>query len=637
MVRDLGFDYCKYSSAPYSCDQLVHKLFEEQVARHPGETAVIFGDRYLTYDQLNIKANQVAHALLQYGVQPGDKIGLSTDRGMESVIGMLATLKAGAAYVPLDPAYPAQRLALMSHDAVPAAVLATSTLIDRLPAFECPVVLIDSELSSASENPDVAGLTSRSIAYIIYTSGSTGRPKGVMVEHRNVLALVVNNHFAPIGWDDCVAHCASPSFDATTWEVWAALLNGARLLIAPQATVLDPLALNRLLVQHSVTAMWLTVGLFNQYIDALEEAFSGLKHLLIGGDALVPSFVAQALGKHVPPKRIVNGYGPTETTTFAATFEIKEVAEGTSSIPIGKPIANSCIYILDEERKTVPSGATGEICIGGEGVSRGYLNHPALTAVRFIADPFSSLPGARLYMSGDLGRWTTDGNIEYLGREDLQVKIRGFRIELGEIEAVMRTFPVVKQAVAVARDEGQGVKRLVSYVVLDPSGMAGLPCADSSDPHNAAISRLRDYLTYKLPPHMVPAVIVPIHEVPLTPNGKVDRRALPAPEGRQYLPPQYVAAASSTEATLSGIWKQALKVEHVGVEENFFMLGGDSLMGIEMIGQISESLNIELPFMALFQYPTIRQLGHFVDELMRPMKSMSVTPSEAGSATRGPI
>jgi acyl-CoA synthetase (AMP-forming)/AMP-acid ligase II/acyl carrier protein len=325
------------------------------------------------------------------------------------------------------------------------------------------------------------------------------------------------------------------------------------------------------------------------------------------------------LGKQKPPQRIVNGYGPTETTTFATTFEIKSVPQNSVSIPIGTPIANSRIYILSEERKPVPIGATGEIYIGGAGVSRGYLNREALTEERFVTDPFSSAPGARLYRSGDLGRWRPDGTIEYLGRNDLQVKIRGFRIELGEVESVLQGFPGVRQAVAVAREEDRGVKRLIGYIVPELKSSERLEGENGSAEYEekvcSLIEELREYLKSKLPPYMVPAVLVSLEEIPLTVNGKVDRGALPAPEVLQHLSRGYIAPAGPIEEALSELWKRALRVERVGVEDNFFELGGDSLLGIEVIGQVADTFSVQLSSMAIFQYPTIRELARFVDGL----------------------
>jgi amino acid adenylation domain-containing protein len=453
----------------YPSDRLIHELFEDQVEQASALVAVVCGDRQLTYSQLNRKANQLARALLASGLQPDQRVGLFVDRSIESVLGMLAVLKAGGAYVPLDPGYPPERLAYMFGNSSLAVLLTNTDLAPRACTFGLPVVLLDEEAHQPDGNLAIESSTSRNLAYVMYTSGSTGSPKGVMIEHRGVLRLVVNTSFARVGSRDCVAHCASPSFDAATWEIWAALLNGSRLLIVPHHVVLDSRALNETLVRNAVTAMWLTVGLFNEYVDALEEAFSGLEYLLVGGDTLDPSIIARALQKPSPPKHIVNGYGPTETTTFASTFPISAANGIAGTLPIGRPIANTCIYILDGNREPAQIGETGEIHIAGDGIARGYIGQPEATAERFGPDPFSDFPGSRMYATGDLGRWHADGNIEHLGRNDSQVKIRGFRVELGEIEAALRGYPGVKQSVVVACEDEHQQKRLIGYVIANHS------------------------------------------------------------------------------------------------------------------------------------------------------------------------
>ena len=455
------------SAVSYPQSEMIHQVFEAQAERAPDAIAVLWGEHQMTYAQLNRKANQLAHALLACGLRPDERVGIYAERSPEAVVGLLGILKAGGAYVPLDPSYPPERLAFMLKDSSPVAMLAQADLRDSVSTLGRPVIVLDEDLPQPADNPVVSGRTSRNLAYLIYTSGSTGQSKAVMIEHRSVLRLVINSNYAQIGPKDCVAHCSSPSFDATTWEVWAALLNGARLLVVPQCVVLDPLALNQMLVRHGVTSLWLTVGLFNQYVDALEQAFSGLEYLLIGGDALDPSAVTRARAKPAPPRHLINGYGPTETTTFASTFLITAIAQNAASIPIGKPIANTCIYILDSKMEPVPIGMAGEIYIGGPGVARGYLDQPELTAQRFVSDPFSDVSDARLFRSGDLGRWRADGNIEFVGRNDFQVKIRGFRVEPGEVETALRSYQGVRHAAVIAREDESGDKRLIAYVVAD--------------------------------------------------------------------------------------------------------------------------------------------------------------------------
>ncbi|MBD2798125.1 amino acid adenylation domain-containing protein, partial [Xenorhabdus sp. 18] len=424
-------------------EALIHTLFEAQAAQRPDATALVFEDQRISYGELNRRANQLAHYLLALGVQPDDRVAICAGRSLELITGLLAILKAGGAYVPLDPAYPTERLLYMLEDAAPVALLTQAAQVNRL-THSLPTVLLDTPepllAAQPTDNPpaQTLGLTSRHLAYVIYTSGSTGQPKGVMVEHRNVLRLIINSGFADISPNDCVAHCANMAFDASTWEIWSALLNGGRLHIVSQSVLLDPARFCASLIRGNVTALWLTAGLFNQYLDALKPLFGQLRYLLIGGDVLDPRKIQQVQQADSPPIHLINGYGPTETTTFAATYAIASPVNVAHSIPIGRPIASTQIYILDRQGQPVPLGVAGGIHIGGTGVARGYLNRPELTKARFLRDPFSPEPDARMYKTGDLGRWLPDGNIDYLGRNDFQVKLRGFRIEPGEIEAQLR-------------------------------------------------------------------------------------------------------------------------------------------------------------------------------------------------------
>ncbi|MYM84903.1 amino acid adenylation domain-containing protein [Duganella sp. FT50W] len=450
----------------YPSQRLIHQLFEEQAARQPDAVALVAGDVVLSYGELNARANQVAHRLLALGVQADARVAICAERSVEMVVGLLGILKAGGAYVPLDPAYPAERLAYMLEDSAPVALLQHGW---QAPAgLAMPVLALgDAAIWSGfgEDNPVLPGQSAAQLAYVIYTSGSTGQPKGVMVEHRNVLRLVINNPYVEIATDDRVVHCANPSFDAATWEIWASLLNGARLLIIDQPTLLDVAAFEKVLEQQGANVLHLTVGLFNQYVDALAKVFPRLKYLMFGGDQSDIRNVARVLHNSAPQK-LVHCYGPTETTTFASTYLVEQVQKGASQLPIGRPIGNTQVYILDRHLQPVPIGVVGEMYIGGAGVARGYLNRAELTAERFIADPFGAA-GGRLYRTGDLGRWLPDGVIEYLGRNDFQVKIRGFRVELGEIEARLAACDGVREAVVIAREDEPGDKRLVAYLLTD--------------------------------------------------------------------------------------------------------------------------------------------------------------------------
>ncbi|KYP82313.1 hypothetical protein WB66_23990 [bacteria symbiont BFo1 of Frankliniella occidentalis] len=429
---------------------------------------------------------------------------------------------------------------------------------------------------------------------MIYTSGSTGQPKGVMVEHINVNHLALNNGIADIGPDDCIAHCANIAFDASTWEVWSALLNGARLHVVSTSTLLNPPLLCETLIEANVTAMWLTVGLFNKYINDLTPVFGKLRYLLIGGDVLDPQKIAELQQATQQPQRVINGYGPTETTTFATSFAIVSPVDPSRAIPIGKPISNTQVYILDEHGQPAPLGVSGEIYISGEGVARGYLNQPVLTAERFLPNPF--IAGQRMYKSGDLGRWLPDGNIDYLGRNDFQVKIRGFRIELGEIETALTACEGVRQAAVIVREDSAGDKRLVAYL-LPENGCQPLP------------AELRRQLSLSLADYMLPSAYVVMESFPLTANGKLDRRALPEPDQRAMMTQDYVAPIGEIENGLALIWEELLSVTQIGRHDNFFELGGHSLMAVQLINRIQSVFLVDISISSLFISPTLLELA----------------------------
>ena len=612
----------------YPRDRCVHHVFESQVARAPDAIALVDDRGILTYGELNARANRVAHRLIAKGVQPDDRVAICMERSVGMTVGMLGILKAGAGYVPIDHRYPLDRIAYLLDDSAPAAILTTSALQSAtwLTAIGAPILDIDAASSDGEDaNPDLDSVSPRNLAYVIYTSGSTGEPKGVQVEHRNILRLTVNNHYAPIGADDCVAHCSNPAFDASTWELWAPLLNGARVRVIAQDTVLDPVALNRALIDGGVTALWLTVGLFNEYLDTLAPAFAGLEHLLIGGDALDPRKVAQALGNPSRPKRLVNGYGPTETTTFAITHDIVSVAADLRSIPLGAPIANTRIYLLDAQGRPVPAGVTGEIHIGGDGVARGYQNRSELTAERFLQDPFCGADDARMYRTGDLGRWLPDGTVEFLGRNDFQVKIRGFRIELGEIEARLNACDGVRDAVVLARGEVSGEKRLVAYWI------SGDRVQDEAPDEALDSAALRQQLQQHLPDYMVPSAFVRVEAWPLTANGKLDRSALPDPDGDAYASRAYLAPEGPVEDTVALIWLELLPVERVGRHDNFFELGGHSLLAVQMASRVRRMLGVELPLRAMFEAPTLAQLAARVSTAER--SRLTAIPAAQRSAS----
>jgi amino acid adenylation domain len=571
----------------------VHGLFEEQAARTPDAEAVCFRGESISYGELAARADRLARRLRRLGVGPESRVGVLMNRSINLVAALLGVLKAGGAYVPLDPAYPAERLRYMLEDAGASVLLTEGSLADVM--GESPVHVVDlglhhEEFDDVVTQPHV---TSDNLAYVIYTSGSTGRPKGVAVTHRNVVRLVKGNTFADLNENEVLLQFAPVAFDASTFEIWGALLNGARLAVMPPG-VASVEELGVALRRYGVTTLWLTSGLFHLMVDERLEDLKSVRQLLAGGDVLSAAHVRKYLSEAAPDHTLTNGYGPTENTTFTCCHRMRTGDHVANSVPLGRPIANTQVYILDDRMQLVPVGTSGELYAGGDGLARGYLDQPALTAEQFVPHPFSEEPGARLYRTGDLARYLADGQLEFLGRMDQQVKIRGFRIETGEIESVLLRHPQVRECVVVARDDAPGEIRLVAYVVA--SGDA--PTAGA----------LREHLKTKLPDYMVPSAFVSLESLPLTPNGKVDRKALPAP-GAPEPAGSYVAPRDALEVMLCRIWEDALGVKSVGVKDNFFDLGGNSLLAVRLVAQIRKQFNGEVPINALFQKATVEQLA----------------------------
>ncbi len=591
------------TATPYPNDWVVHKLFEAQVARTPHAIAVTCGTRQRTYEEVNELANQLAHHLRAAGAQPGRYIPIILRRSLELVTAQLAALKAGCAYVPIDPELPAIRQRFMIEDCGARIAIALSQReLTVLPPDVKGVDLQNSDDAIArhsTHNPP-SQCDATAPAYVMYTSGSTGTPKGVIVPHRAINRLVINSRYADMSPQDVIAHCSNPAFDAATFEIWGGLLNGARVVVVPQEIVVDSRGLAHMLAEQGATIIFLTVGLFNQCADVLADAFARLRYLLVGGDVLDPRVINRVL-ENSPPQQLLNAYGPTESTTFATTYRIERVSETARSIPIGRPIANTQVYVLDEHREPVPIGVAGEIYIGGDGVAQGYLNRPELTAERFLDDPFASNRHARLYRTGDLGRWRADGVVEFLGRNDGQVKVRGFRIELGEIESQLSRHPDVNEAAVVTRADRSGGKLLVAYI----------SCAGSRPSPEA----LRAHVRSALPEYMVPGAFVVLPCLPLTPNGKLDRRALPEPEADAYASREYQAPRDEIEESLATIWRELLRTGPVGRHDNFFELGGHSLLAMQVAARIRSALSIEIQMRALFQFPALAELAAHVREL----------------------
>jgi amino acid adenylation domain-containing protein len=583
----------------YPRNLCVHQVFEEEARLRPQAVALRFRDRQMTYEQLNRKANQVAHCLQRRGVGSEVMVATLLERSLEMVIGLLGILKAGGAYVPLDANYPAERLAFMASDTNSPVMLVQNSVIQRmteqnwLPARAISMDAGDSEIDLESEENLPNHNTSENLAYVMYTSGSTGRPKGVMVSHRAVVRLVKNTNYVDLSEKEVFLQFSPISFDASTLEIWAPLLNGGCLAIAPPETQsLDDLG--AAIRAHEVTSMWLTAGLFNVMVEQRLEDLRPLRQLLVGGDTLSPTHIRKAI-EALPGCRLINGYGPTEGTTFTCCHTItREDAKG-SSIPIGKPISNTQAYLLDSHLQPVPLGEAGELYIGGDGVARGYLNAPDLTVEKFLPNPFGEYPGECIYKTGDLARYRVDGTIEFLGRSDHQVKVSGFRIELGEIETVLMEHPMVRSAVVEARPEPGGEKKLTAYLVLHTQ--------------DGDTSGIRHLVQGRLPSYMWPSTFVVMNSLPLSPNGKVDRAALPAPEAPQTSPTGGNVPDTDLEAKIASIWQRVLRQKQIGVNENFFDLGGDSLELLAAHAELQKSISPDLPITAMFQYTTVRALA----------------------------
>lgn len=597
----------------YPADRCVHQLFEEHAERAPGSVALILGQQEMTYRELNIRSNQLAHRLKGLGVQPGTLVGLCMDRSLEMVVGLLGILKAGGAYVPLDPSYPRERLAFMLHDTQAPVLVTQEQLIDLLPVQDLQVVSLDptwASIARESEENLTSEVDAECLAYVMYTSGSTGMPKGVEICHRSINRLVFGVDYARLDATRTILHMSAISFDASTFEVWGALLHQARCVLYPER-VPTPKHIGELIRKHRITTAWFTASLFNAVIDESPQELTGLEQLLTGGEALSTTHIRRALEK-LPGVQLINGYGPHESTTFACCYPIpRQLKEDIRSIPIGRPIGNTQVYILDRYLNPVPLGMAGELYIGGAGLARGYHNRPELTQEKFIANPFSDEAGARLYKTGDLARYLPDGSIEFIGRADHQVKIRGFRIEPGEIEVILGQHPSVGQALVLALENERAEKRLVAYVV-------------PRQQQRISVNELARYLQERLPIYMVPSSFVLLDALPLTPNGKLDQRALPAPT----IPANTVDESSETRLLtvhyqLKQMWEDILNVRPIGIQDNFFDLGGHSLVAARLVDRIEQVFGKKLPLATFFGAATIERLA---EVLMGEENTRSRTP-----------
>ncbi|MHC5733251.1 amino acid adenylation domain-containing protein [Nostoc sp.] len=572
---------------PYPQSKCVHELFEEQVEKTPNAIAVVYENESLTYQQLSDRANQLAHYLRTLGVKPEVLVGICVERSPLMVVGLLGILKAGGAYVPLDPAYPQERLAFMLEDAQVSVLLTQESLVATLPPHKARVVCLDTDISSTRTENLLHTVTTDNLAYVIYTSGSTGRPKGVQIEHRGLLNLVFWHQQAfAVSFLDRVTQVAGVAFDACGWEIWPYLTVGASIHFPDDETRLYPEQLRDWLLSKAITISFLPTPMAEKILSLNWPANAALRTLLTGGDQLhqYPST------SH--PFQVVNNYGPTENTVVATSGTVPKRQQTYLQPTIGRAIANTQVYVLDSLLQPVPIGVTGELYIGGESLARGYLHRPDLTTERFIRNPFAS--EGRLYRTGDLVRYQADGNIEFLGRIDRQVKIRGFRIELSEIEATLTQHPQVRDAVVIAREDIPGVKNLAAYIIPELT--------------QPTSNELRLFLKSKLPSYMVPASFTFLEVLPITPNGKVDRQALPVPEFESDESTGFVSPHTHTEEILAKIWRDVLVLKQVGIHDNFFELGGDSIISMQIIAKGNQA-GLKLTPKQLFQHQTIAELA----------------------------
>ncbi len=607
-----------HTAAPYPADKTIPQLFAEQVHRTPDHIALISQtssphlspsrtQNQITYAQLNNKAIQLATYLQTHGVSPESIVAIKIHRSIEMIIGILAILQAGAAYLPIAPDYPEDRIQFMLSDST-ATILLTHQFIQVATSDSpiTPILPIIPIIPIIPITPSIP-ITPITPAYIIYTSGSTGTPKGVVVTHQNIVRLVKNTNYVALIPGDSILQTGALEFDASTFEIWGVLLNGLKLVLVNKEMILSPQELKSSIRTYHISTMWLTSPLFNQILQQDSSVFAGLKNLLVGGDVLSPDFINRVRQKY-PRLNVINGYGPTENTTFSTTFLIQR--EYSQSIPIGKPIANSTAYILDKNNHLLPIGIPGELIVGGDGVALGYLNNPELTQHKFFAPVTLPTSSATYYRTGDLARWLPDGTIEFLGRIDTQVKIRGFRIELGEIENLLNSHPLIKETVVLERKKEQRQYLCLYYTIADVA------------PH---IAQLKEFIAAKLPSYMVPSCFVKLDRIPLNANGKVDRAKLPHPQDADFIANEtYQPPVTAMQFTIVNIWQEVLGLQRIGIQDNFFDLGGNSLDLVRVANKMREKLAKDIPLTSLFTYPTIGSVEHYLTHVELPDVALAI-------------
>nr|MDJ0510840.1 amino acid adenylation domain-containing protein [Crocosphaera sp.] len=601
-----------HTESNYPQTKSIHRLFEEQVNNNPNAIALVFEEQKITYQELNNKANQLAHYLRKLGVKIEQYIGLYLPPSLIRIVTLLAILKAGAVYVPLDPAYPQERVKFMIEDSGISILLSEQSLSSNLSLESLKIINLDTtweDIERESMNNLENNITGKNLAYLIYTSGSTGQPKGVSILHQGVVRLVKNTNYITINSQDIFLQLASLSFDAATFEIWGCLLNGAKLIIFPLLLpTLDKI--EKMIKENNISVLWLTSGLFNLIVDEKLEALQAVRYLLTGGDTLSVYHVKKFIESNVNCQ-LINGYGPTENTTFTCCHTIQEVTKSTKSIPIGRPIANTKVYILDTYLNPVPIGVRGELYIGGDGLAREYLNRPELTAKRFIASPFDSQE--RLYKTGDYARYLPDKNIEFLGRIDKQVKIRGFRVELGEIETALREYSDIRDAVVMTHRLSDQDKLLTAYIITENRELNKI--------------KIQEYLKRKLPIYMIPSAFIFLDNFPLTRNKKIDYQSLPLPNFKASPNTKlHQKPEGQIESRLITIWKQTLRISFVNLEDNFFDIGGSSLVAMRLLSKIQQEFKININLSTFLQNPTIQYMTVLIREGKNITSESSLVP-----------
>ncbi len=599
-------------TSAYRQPECLHELFAMQATRTPDAIAVSCEDETLSYGELDRRSNQLAHHLRGLGVGPDVVVGLCVERSLDMVVGVLGILKAGGAYLPLDPNYPVDRIAYMLSDAKAAVLLVQQTLAERLPTGDAQVVRLDADWPEIARQPETAPAQTcapQNLAYVIYTSGSTGRPKGTLMTHDCVTRLFAATEvWFGFGPQDVWTLFHSLAFDFSVWELWGALLKGGRLVVVPYWVSRSPELFHELLAREGVTVLNQTPSAFAGLIraDGATPRELALRFVIFGGEALNFAELEPWFERHGDGRpQLINMYGITETTVHVTFRRVGQADIGVPASAIGRTIPDLAAYVLDEDLSPMPIGAAGELYIGGAGLARGYLGRPDLTAQRFVPNPF--IAGERLYRTGDLARWSTNGELDYLGRIDHQVKIRGFRIELGEIEAALLAHPAVEQAAVVVRDDA-GEDRLAGYVVLRANAQA-----DTEE--------MRSHLLQRLPDYMVPSALMQLERLPLTSNGKLDRKALPAPDRREQ--EAYIEPRNAAETTLASILADVLRTDRVGIHDDFFALGGHSLLATQAVARIRQELGVDLPLRTLFEAPTVAGLAERLQ--LAPVGSRAAT------------